>query len=171
MWLPYLEGEHGFGTLWRPIVRGMVLTEQAIRAEHPHAQFMQVDASTLMLVNAPDDQGLVERAAFINEQLFSSYDALLGKIDGRHKLMGYLQEHGVTDAELDWHQANRGSFDYMGVNFYPHPGCRALQGLCGKLGSGPGQRVIRPFWWISHNLSTATSQQRGTTLEVRPQAG
>lgn len=119
-WPPTLEGEHGFVTLWRPIVKGMVLTEQAIRAANPHARFLQVDASTLMLVADPDDAALVERANFINEKLFLAYDALLGKLDDRHPLVPYLQAHGMTDAELDWHRANRGSFDYMGVNFYPH---------------------------------------------------
>jgi beta-glucosidase len=119
-WPPYLEGEQGFVAIWRPIVKGMVLTEQAILAVNPRAKFMQVDASTLMLPADPQDEELVKRANFINEKLFLTYDALLGKIDSQHKLVPYLQSHGMTDAELDWHQANRGTFDFMGVNFYPH---------------------------------------------------
>lgn len=119
-WPPYLEGEHGFVTLWRPIVKGMVLTEQAIRAVQPDAKFLQVDASTLMLTADPADEGLAQRADFINEKLFLTYDLLLGRIDGSHPLAAYLASHGMTDAELEWHRANPGTFDFMGVNYYPH---------------------------------------------------
>lgn len=119
-WPPYLEGEHGFVMLWRQLVKGMVLTERAVRAASPHAKFMQVDASTLMLAHDPTDEGLVQRAHFINEKLFLTYDALLGRIDDRHELVPYLQANGLPDADLAWFRANPGTFDAMGVNFYPH---------------------------------------------------
>lgn len=145
LWPPYLEGEHGYVTVWRPVVKGMVLAEQAIRAENPQARFMQVDASTLWLAADPTDEALVERVEFLDNKLFLTYDALLGRIDDRHPLVNYLQAHGMTDAELDWHRTHRGSFDYMGVNFYPHLSVHELfrePPRRGPIGTAP----------ISHNL-------------------
>jgi beta-glucosidase/6-phospho-beta-glucosidase/beta-galactosidase len=101
-----------------------------------------------MLVADPEDEGLVERARFLNEKLFLTYDCLLGRIDGRHPLVGYLQAHGMTDAELDWHQRQRGSFDYMGVNFYPHLSVHELyRGKSTSIfGSHQGDIAQRGLW-------------------------
>ena len=44
---------------------------------------------------------------------------MTGLVDQKHPLVGYLRNHGFSDADLAWFHENTAFPDVMGVNYYP----------------------------------------------------
>ena len=115
-WPPYLSGDDGYVKLALAIAKGMVLTARAIKSEEPEAITVQVEALWHTFTR---DESLKERAVRANARQFLCFDLATGRVDQEHILMDYLDEHGVTDADLSWFRQNPVSFDIFGANYYP----------------------------------------------------
>ena len=114
-WPPYLHGQDGFVKVLMALARGMVRTQQEIAAVHPGARFVHVDAGFLY-----EGETSPEPRAVLDERRFLALDLITGRIDDASALRGWLDGHGVTEAELQWFRANAVRPDVIGVNYYPH---------------------------------------------------
>jgi len=113
-WPPYLHGQDGFVKVLMQLARGMVRTQQEIAAVHPAPTFVHVDAGFLY----EGDTSPVPRE-ILDERKFLSLDLISGRFDDAHPLRGWLREHGVADADLQWFRDNAVEPDVVGVNYYP----------------------------------------------------
>ncbi|WP_194410811.1 family 1 glycosylhydrolase [Microbacterium cremeum] len=114
-WPPYLTGQDGFVKMVLQLARGMVRTQQEIAAVHPGATFVHVDAGFLFDGDtSPLPRDLLE------ERRFVALDLITGRVGGESPIRPYLEEHGVTDADLEWFRENAVTPDVVGVNYYPH---------------------------------------------------
>ncbi|CAN5715652.1 family 1 glycosylhydrolase [soil metagenome] len=115
-WPPYLNGDDGYVKVLLAIARGIICTVQALKAEQPMMQTVQVEAARHFWTRAVDWQPLVAR---LNEQQYLSLDLSLGRIDEAHPLYAFLSNLGVSEGELGWFRDHAVNFDFLGVNFYP----------------------------------------------------
>jgi beta-glucosidase/6-phospho-beta-glucosidase/beta-galactosidase len=118
-WPPYLEGEDGYTKVLMPLVKGLVLTAQAVREADPDAVLVQVEALGHMWSDRPEMQEAVEQHRW---QLVLPFDLATGRVDTGHYLWPYLRQHGVREAELVWLQERAADIDILGVNVYPWSG-------------------------------------------------
>jgi beta-glucosidase len=116
-WPPYLRGDDGFVKVARAIARGIVLTQRAILdATNGDCSFVHVEASFRF---AGDVDSFPEEVAHLRERAFIIEDLVTGRVDSNHPLARYLAEHGFSDSDFAWAQANTAHPDVMGVNYYP----------------------------------------------------
>lgn len=137
-WPPYLTGDSGFVAVLKGISRGIVLTQRAIAAADPDADFVHVEASFRFdgetAVHAATVEHLRHRAYLVQ-------DLVMGRVDEAHPLTPYLRAHGFTDDELAWARDNTAQPDVVGVNYYPQHSTELFEeGV--TLSGGPGE--LRP---------------------------
>jgi beta-glucosidase len=129
-WPPYLVGDDGYVKVLLALAKGIVLTTQALQAEHPTMQTVQVEAVrhhwTAVVTAQP-------HLTVLNEHQYLCFDLVTGRVDENHPLYLFLRTHGVTPAELEWHRANAVRFDYLGANFYPWSYGELTPGKQGRL--------------------------------------
>src|SRR5262249_15701053 len=116
LWPPYRRGWRGFVAVLAAICRGIVLTERALRELVPEFGIVHVDATDLYV---SDDPSLVSEVVLRQEIVFLAVDWILGRVRPGHALWEWLRRHGITDAELEWFQANPVRIDILGINEYP----------------------------------------------------
>ncbi|MDQ6739333.1 MAG: family 1 glycosylhydrolase, partial [Actinomycetota bacterium] len=114
IWPPYLRGDDGMVKMVRALARGIVLTCAAIRAAHPAAVLVSVDAASEVI---PDTPALADLAAQATARTFITTDLVTGRVDGGHLLGAWLLQHGMTEADLAWHAAHATALDLVGVNY------------------------------------------------------
>ena len=115
-WPPYLSGDDGYVKLTVALAKGIILTTQAIKAEHSNAITVQVEA---LWHTFTKDSSLIEAAIHNNARQYLCFDLTTGQVKDDYVLMNYLCSHGVTNADLDWFRKNAVTFDFFGANFYP----------------------------------------------------
>ncbi|MFC7581624.1 family 1 glycosylhydrolase [Schaalia naturae] len=115
LWPPYLRGEDGLVKVLGPLCRGMAVAAQRIRETVPDARLVHVDAGFRWAGSNFPNMG----EQLLGEWRFLATDLYLGRVDGSHPMVPYLRENGMADSDLDWFQDHAGTFDIMGVNYYP----------------------------------------------------
>jgi beta-glucosidase/6-phospho-beta-glucosidase/beta-galactosidase len=117
-WFPFRRGPQNFVTATRNVVRGLCESWAEIRAEQPEARMLVSD--TCEYHHAVDDGPSAERAAFLNERRFLVHELYGGRVGSDHALWGWLLEHGMDRADLDWFAAHPAPLDVVGLDYYPH---------------------------------------------------
>lgn len=113
-WPPYLHGQDGFVKVLLPLARGMVRTQQEIASVHPNPTFVHVDAGFIYSgETSPLSRDILD------ERRFLALDLIMGRVTEDAPIRGWLAEHGVTSAELEWFRDNAVTPDVIGVNYYP----------------------------------------------------
>jgi hypothetical protein len=116
LWPPYLCGDDGYFKMILALARGIIATVNAIRAERPDWQTVQVEA---LWRNSTRVAELQERVRLSNELQYICLDLTLGRVSDDHPLLPRLRKHGLTDNELAWFDENAVRYDVLGANFYP----------------------------------------------------
>ena len=117
-WPPYLSGDQGLVDIVRSIARGFVQTQRGIREVlGERAIFVHVEATKRYAGDTTGEHR--EHVERLRQQAFLVEDLVTGRVDDQHPLTGFLQRHGVSDAELAWHLDRAVAPDVMGVNYYP----------------------------------------------------
>jgi beta-glucosidase len=115
-WPPYLSGDDGFVQVLRGISKGIVLSQHAIAAADPEADFVHVEASFRFV---DDDDAFPEEVRHLRERAYIMEDLVTGRVDAGHPLREYLAQHGFSEADFAWAQEHTAWPDVMGVNYYP----------------------------------------------------
>lgn len=137
-WPPYLTGDSGFTAVLRAISRGIVQTQHAIAEIDPAADFVHVEASFRFAGDLAAHSSLVEH---LQHRAHLVQDLVTGMVGDRHPLVPYLLDHGFTENDLAWAQANRAEPDVVGVNYYPQHSTEVFEAGV-ALNGGPDQ--LRP---------------------------
>lgn len=164
-WPPYLAGQDGFVKVIVAIARGMVRTQQEIAAVNSHARFVAVDAGFRW-----EGAETPLPMEVLKERRFLSLDLTMGRVDTDHPLRGYLMQHGVSVAELDWFQLNPVSPDIVGVNYYPgFTTVKYVGGTTVPVEAGTmGLRDLITLYWERYAIPIAiTETSRGGSIESR----
>ena len=166
-WPPYLSGQDGFVKVLTAIARGMIRTQQEINKANPEARIISVDAG----FRWEGDETPLPLEILI-ERRFLSLDLTMGRVGRDHPLRDYLTEHGTTEAELDWFEANGVTPDIVGVNYYPgFTTVKYVNGETQPIEAGTsGLRDLLNLYWARYAIPLAiTETSRGGTVESRIQ--
>jgi beta-glucosidase/6-phospho-beta-glucosidase/beta-galactosidase len=114
-WPPYLRGDRGYVRILMALVQGISLTIREIRQRQPSAEIVHVEATGSL--------GPVRHVDYAAEdsldQHFLPAELVMGRVSPEHPLRPWLIANGAKGNDLDWLEANRQSFDIIGINFYP----------------------------------------------------
>jgi beta-glucosidase len=133
-WPPYLRGDQGYVGVLKSLARGIVLSVKALHAVQPEALTLQVEALWHHYTQDPTLELAVRQS---NAQQFLSLDLTTGQVNDQHLLYPWLIDNGLTQADLEWFQANAVSYDFIGGNYYPW-------GYVEKVRRGKLRMVSRP---------------------------
>lgn len=142
-WPPALTGQEGFVTVLRGVAKGLVLTQQAVTAEDPDADFVHVEASFRFVGDSPRHAAQIEH---LRQRAFLVEDLVTGSVGRDHPLVPWLRDNGFTDADFEWHRANVAWPDVMGVNYYPQHSTELFEDGVEHHG-GPGDLRPRQDDW------------------------
>ena len=161
-WPPYLQGDRGYVATLMPIVHGMALTAEAIRAADPDAVLVQVEAFGWHWTKDPTVQPVVAR---LMAHTLLPFDLFTGRVDENHLLWPALLENGATETELAWLREHPSQVDVLGVNLYPWSGGRSVSGTSRRFGELNGYHLadVLRFVWNRYQLPlmvTETSARR-----------
>jgi beta-glucosidase len=115
-WPPFRRSWDGFVALMLAIARGIVETVKALESIDPEIVTYHVDATDLF---DTDDPVLEEEAQRRQEIVFLALDMISGRINERHPLRSWLQNHGASEADFDYFQSNAVDLHVIGMNLYP----------------------------------------------------
>lgn len=116
VWPPYRTGWEGWVDVVVPTALGMVRSVAAIRRAQASAVVVHVEAATDVRT---DDPALVGHVELLRGVGWLPTDLVLGRVDERHPLHGWLLAHGARRAHLAELAARPATIDVMGVNYYP----------------------------------------------------
>ncbi len=176
-WPPYRRSWRGFVQVLVAIARGIVATDEALRATDRDLVLVHVDATD---VYASDDPTLASETERRQQIVFLALDLVAGRVDGAHPLVDWIELHGIDDATLDWFTAHRVELDVVGINLYPMftskrllrtgRGMRVKMVYAGgdlveRLGEAYGSRYRRPLM-ITETASLGGVRRRLAWLET-----
>jgi dTDP-4-dehydrorhamnose reductase len=113
-WYPHRCDDQSFARALVNQMRATTLAMQAIRRVNSSAQLIQTDD----LGRTTSTPNLGYQADFDNERRWLGWDLLLGTVDTRHAMWGYLRESGIEAAELGWFSEHPCPPDILGINHY-----------------------------------------------------
>jgi len=116
-WYPYEHGPHNFVRALRNVARGLCEGWAAIRGVRDDARMMVSD--TCEYWHALDD-GVRDRADFMNERRFLMHELYGGRVGRDHALRTWLVEHGMDEGDLGWFEEHPAALDVVGLDHYPH---------------------------------------------------
>lgn len=129
IWPPALTGWRGWVAVAMPMALGMVRATTAIRAAHPGAVIVHVEAATVVDTGEP---ALEAHAQLLRAVGWLPTDLITGGVGHGHPLRDWLLEHGALEADLEWLERNPAVPDIMGVNYYPDLSPRRLATVDGS---------------------------------------
>jgi beta-glucosidase len=115
-WPPYCRGWKGFVAVMLQIARGIVRTDEALRAADPEIVLLHVDATDLY--SSPDPT-LADEVVRRQQIGFLALDLVNGRVTDQHPLWDWLQRHGASASTLEWFLEHGVELDFVGLNMYP----------------------------------------------------
>jgi dTDP-4-dehydrorhamnose reductase len=114
LWYPHRQDDDSFCRILVNECMATLVAMAAIRVFNPSAKLIQTDD----LAKIHSSPALNYQAKFENERRWLSFDLLIGRVDRQHYLWGYLTDHGIAAAELEYFLAQPCHPDVMGLNYY-----------------------------------------------------
>jgi beta-glucosidase/6-phospho-beta-glucosidase/beta-galactosidase len=161
-WPPHARSWRGFAAVMAQICRGICLTQRAIAEVEPNAVFVHVDATDLYVPAEPADAALVEEARVRQELVFLALELVQGRVGRGHPLFGWLERHGIGEAELAWFAARAVRPDVVGYNMYPMFSRKVVV----RSPAGGFRVQIRPCWTETLGALTDLYAERYAPIPV-----
>jgi len=99
-WNERLTSDKAFVTALKNLCKANMLAMQAILQVQPRAVFIQSEATEYFHAEEPNT-ACIEKAAFLNEKRFLSFDLTYGK-HVSSEIYNYLLDNGMTRQEYEW---------------------------------------------------------------------
>ena len=116
-WYPHQQSDDCFVPMAINVSKAICLATQALRQVNPEIQFLHVESAEAHWALDKESEEWVE---FANRRRFLMHDLILGTVDRTHALYPYLRKHGFTTDQMSWQQANPGTIDILGMDYYAH---------------------------------------------------
>ncbi|MDM5338519.1 family 1 glycosylhydrolase [Fictibacillus enclensis] len=118
-WPPYQKGLKGFNQLMMQLGKGIIHTVEEVKSINPESIAVHVDATKKYYPPSTDDASLELERKRWSELSMYSWEMIQGKLSENKVLLPWIQEHGVTDEQLNWFSEHKIDLDIAGINFYP----------------------------------------------------
>lgn len=117
IWYPRARSRRKFVRMAGNVGRAICRISESLQRLVPGLELIHVD--TCEHHTALDARSR-ERVEFLNERRFLFHDLILGRIDEKHPLHGYLARNGMSREELRWFRDHPARIDVLGLDYYPH---------------------------------------------------
>jgi beta-glucosidase/6-phospho-beta-glucosidase/beta-galactosidase len=117
IWHPHFRGGENFVTMIINMGEAICRISRMLVKTIPNVQLIHVD--TCEKHRAMDAESIAE-TAFRNELRFLVHDLILGKINEKHRLYGYLRENGASETKLRRFVESPTRIDVLGLDYYAH---------------------------------------------------
>lgn len=115
-WPPFKRSWRGFVSVMAGVCRGIVRTVERLRQVDPEILIVHVDATDLYQASVSELQSEAEHR---QEIVFLALDLVSGRIGQDHALYGWLQQHGLSESDLQWFSHHAVDLPLIGINLYP----------------------------------------------------
>ncbi len=128
LWPPYGHGLNNYTTVLNRVAQGLCRAVRALRERMPGVEILVCDSLEVAVTYEDSDE---TTSSFLKESLRIDVerrmhrrhivtDLVLGRVDSRHPLFGWLQKHGFSNFDLQWFQRNAQAIDIVGLDYYEH---------------------------------------------------
>jgi beta-glucosidase/6-phospho-beta-glucosidase/beta-galactosidase len=117
MWHPHRASDQDYVAMTLQVARCMSSCISLLRRKSKEIEIVHVDTSEH---HRAMDEGSQWWVDFANQRRFLIPDLLLGRLDSKHPLYGYLRENGAVEDELRWFQDHPETVDLLGLDYYLH---------------------------------------------------
>ena len=128
LWPPYGRGLPNYMTVVNRVAQGASRAIRALRETMPGVEILISDSLEVAATFEDSDE---TTSPYLKESLRADVDRrmhrrhlvtdlILGRVDQRHPLAGWLQKHGFSDFDLHWFQRNPQTLDVIGLDYYEH---------------------------------------------------
>ena len=128
LWPPYGRGLNNYMTVVGRVAQGVCRAIRVLRETMPGVEILISDSLEVAVTYEDSDE---TTSPFLRESLRLDVDRrmhrrhlvtdlILGRVNRRHPLVGWLQKHGFSDFDLNWFQRNAQTLDIIGLDYYEH---------------------------------------------------
>lgn len=128
LWPPYGRGLNNYMTVLNRVAQAFCRAARALRERMPGVEILVCDSLEVAVTHEDSDE---TTSPFLRESLRADVarrmhrrhivtDLVLGRVDSRHPLLGWLQRHGFSDFDLHWFLRNAQGIDIVGLDYYEH---------------------------------------------------
>ncbi len=128
LWPPYGRGLNNYMTVVNRVAQGVCRAIAVLRETMPGVEILVSDSLEMAVTYEDSDE---TTSPFLKESLRADVDRrmhrrhlvtdlILGRVDRRHPLVGWLQKHGFSDFDLNWFQRHAQTLDIIGLDYYEH---------------------------------------------------
>jgi beta-glucosidase/6-phospho-beta-glucosidase/beta-galactosidase len=123
IWKPYKRNERHWLRMARNVAFAVSRVSRLLKSGNPNIEIVHVD--TCEAHHAMDAKS-VPWARYLNERRFLLHDLILGRVDRKHPLHWFVEEHGlavedgISEEDLDWLVENPAQIDVLGLDYYAH---------------------------------------------------
>ena len=114
VWFPHERSMRSYVRALHNQIKGIVLSMQAIRSVQPAARLVHTEDGGETFATPPLESYRVER----EHRRWLGMDLLCGSVGRSHPLFGFLVEHGLSEEEILWFEANPCPPAVVGLNYY-----------------------------------------------------
>ena len=116
-WPPHSRKWRGYMPVLSRVVQATSRAIRAIRQADPQANVILCDNVEHYKSRVPELAGEVRRR---NLRPYLVLDLLLGRVDQRHPLYGWITDYGFSEIDVEWFKTHPQSPDVLGVDYYPN---------------------------------------------------
>ena len=128
LWPPYGRGLNNYMTVLSRVAQALCRATRALRATMPGVEILVCDSLEVAVTFEDSDE---TTSPFLKESLRVDVerrmhrrhivtDLVLGRLNGHHPLLPWLQKHGLSDFDIHWFQRNAQTIDIIGLDYYEH---------------------------------------------------
>jgi beta-glucosidase len=128
LWPPYGKGLRNYMTVLSRVAQGFCRATRVLRELIPGVQILVSDSLEVAVTYEDSDE---TTSPFLRESLRADVarrmqrrhivtDLILGRVNSRHPLAGWLERHGFSDFDLHWFLRNAQTLDLIGLDYYEH---------------------------------------------------
>jgi hypothetical protein len=102
------------------VARAICETARALTALQPEIEIFHIDTCEAHIARPGASPDVLAYVRYCNDRRFLCDDLILGRIDARHPLYGYLTRFGFGEADARWFAEHAARIDVRGLDYYPH---------------------------------------------------
>lgn len=116
-WYPHRKSDNDFVRMAGNVARAICAVGAMLQRECPGVKFIHIDTCETHRAKDRQSEAWTE---FANHRRFLMHDLILGRIDKKHPLYGYVHQNGLGDDDLKALADTPSRIDILGLDYYIH---------------------------------------------------